>query len=198
MDTGSFSVGIDWKYECKFKSDASNEYLVTARYVDLKEEMLNYQHLERDEVKNIMIKAEQYLNTGIAKSITNRGGKKWGGDKLQLNHLISIIMYTDYTELSRDFTVSFRKSHQFQLLHQIKKHNSMYYHWAKTFRNLIKEFGQNYKKGNGDLSNLVGPFYCGMSVVLNIPEFNMFINGPLSTSLQIQVSLKFRYDCVHF
>ena len=193
MDVGSFSVGIDWKYKSKdkFGKKVSKLYLVKARCKNLKEEMLNYQHLDIDEVEQIFTKAKDYLNTEVAKSMTNRGGMQRGGKPLKLNHLICIIMYTDYTELSRDFTISFRKSHQFQLLKQIKKHNSMYYHWSKILRQLISDYGQKYKKGNGHLSELSGPFFCGMSVVLNIPQFNMFIYSPLSTSVQIQVSLKF-------
>ena len=165
--------------------------MVKPRYKDLKREMLNYKYLQRDEVKTIMIKAKEYLDTSIAKSMTNRGGIKRSGNPLQLNHLICIILYCDYTELSRDFTISFRKSHQFQLLKQIKKHNSIYYHWAKTFQQLIKQYGQKYAMGNGHISKLKGPFYCGMSVVLNVPQFNMFIHSPSSTSVHIQVSLKF-------
>ena len=196
MDSGSFSVGIDWEYRSKDKygRKVSTEYLVKPRYKDLKTEMINYKYLPHREVKNIMIKAKEYLNTSIAKSMTTRGGTntKLGGEPLKLKHLICVIMYTDYTELSRDFTISFRKSHQFQLLKQIKKHNSMYYHWSKTFRQFIAEYGQKYETGNGLLSNLVGPFYCGMSVVLNIPQFSMFIHSPLSTSLHLEVALKFR------
>ena len=193
MDVGSFSVGIDWKYETKqFGKKVSKQYLVKPHYKDLKLEMLNYKYLQQKEFKNIMMKAKKYVDTTIAKSMINRHGRKKQNKKpLQLNHLISIIMYCDYTELSRDFTVSFRKSHQFQLLKQIKKHNSMYYHWAKTLRQLIREYGQNHEQGNGCLSKLMGPFYCGMSVVLSVPQCNMFIHGPLSTSIHLEVSLKF-------
>ena len=36
-----------------------------------------------------------------------------------------------------------------------------------------------------------GPFYCGMSVVLNIPKYGMYIHCPLSTSVQLMVAAKF-------
>ena len=36
-----------------------------------------------------------------------------------------------------------------------------------------------------------GPFYCGMSVVLNIPQFAIRLNGPTSTSLHIEVAMRF-------
>merc|ERR1712152_126053 len=40
----------------------------------------------------------------------------------------------------------------------------------------------------------MGSYYCGMSVVLNIPEFNIFLCSPTSTSKQIEVAIKFSGD----
>jgi len=36
-----------------------------------------------------------------------------------------------------------------------------------------------------------GPFYCGMNVVLNIPQFSFRLNGPTSTSVHIEVAMRF-------
>merc|ERR1719491_478656 len=45
------------------------------------------------------------------------------------------------------------------------------------------------KKYRGDESR--GPFYCGMGAVLNIPQFAIRLNGPTSTSLFIEVAMRF-------
>ena len=173
--------------------------------------MLNYKHLSFGEIDDIFKKAKQYSNTKIAKSITRKERKSLATKRhisrskglqfteypLKINNLISIIMYCDYTDLSRDFTMSFRKTHQFQLLTQIKKHNAKYYHMSKILKDTISQFGQYYNDrhdnpgGNGLLSALYGPFYCGMSVVLNLSQFNMFLHSPLSTSMHLEVALKF-------
>ena len=102
-------------------------------------------------------------------------------------------MYCDYTELSRDFTLSFRKSHQFEVLKQIKQKNAKYYHWSKGLKNVIKFYGQRneYNGKNGKLSRLRGPFYCGMSVILNLPEMRLYIRSPISTSIHLAVAVKF-------
>ena len=42
-------------------------------------------------------------------------------------------MYCDFSDLSRDFTLSFRKS-RFELISQIKKRNQKYYHWSKILK----------------------------------------------------------------
>ena len=187
MDKGSFSIGIDWKYsdhssyqngigDNKYKN---SEYRVYPRFKDLKEEMLNYQYISKKEVDQIFVKAKEYKNTNMAKSLNY-------GTGIKEDNLICIILYCDYSDLSRDFTLSFRKSHSFQLLSTINQHNSRYYHWSNTLRDTVEEYGKN----NID-DDFCGPFYCGMSIPLLLSQFNMFIYGPLSTSVHIEVALKF-------
>jgi len=195
VDKGVFAVGIDWKYRDAYPDEApiDPKYRVYPHYKNLKEEQLNYKHLQFYQVKKIMIKAKEYHNTNIARSM------KAGtypeiyrrGDALSIDSLICMIMYCDYTDLSTDFTLSFRKSNPFQPLSQIKKHNSFYYHWSKILRQTIYDYGQSYRKGNGLLSKLRGPFYSGMSVVLTLSKFAMYINSPLSTSVHLEVAVKF-------
>lgn len=192
MHVGTFAVGIDWKYddhdldEIKRKSKENkyknSEYRVHPRYKDLKEEMFNYRELPFGAIDTIIAKAEAYLMTKAAKA------SFWvrdGTPKIELDTLICIILYTDYSELSRDFTLSFRKTHQFQTLKQVKSKNARYYHWSKTLRDTIKYYGQHAH------SHLKGPYFCGMSVMLNLLQFNVHIHSPLSTSVHIEVALKF-------
>ena len=87
--------------------------------------------------------------------------------------------------------MKFRKRSEFELIFQIKKRNQKYFHWSKILKNTIYLYGQDQDHGRGYLPELKGPFYCGMSIVLNIPEFNMFIHCPLSTSLHIEVAMRF-------
>ena len=118
----------------------------------------------------------------------------------------SVILYCDYSDLSTDFTLSFRKSQQFQTLTQIKRKNSRYYHWSKILRDTMEEYGTDYHGeywdtnrfygetyDDDDLSEpkLIGPFYCGMSIILKLSQFNMFIYQPLSTSVHLEVAHKF-------
>ena len=38
---------------------------------------------------------------------------------------------------------------------------------------------------------MLGPFYCGMSMVMNMPSFAIKLSSPTSTSKQISVATKF-------
>merc|ERR1712244_2055 len=53
--------------------------------------------------------------------------------------------------------------------------------------------GGQPKSSSGDFGGdeSRGPFYCGMGAVLNIPQFAIRLNGPTSTSLHIEVAMRF-------
>ena len=59
-------MGIPWRYD-----GIDNEYRVHPRYKDLKEEMLHYRYLSRQESEATMLKANHYIRTIVAKSITS-------------------------------------------------------------------------------------------------------------------------------
>ena len=41
------------------------------------------------------------------------------------------------------------------------------------------------------LADLTGPYYCGMNSLMTLPSFNIRLCGPISTSVQMEVALKF-------
>ena len=53
----------------------------------------------------------------------------------------------------------------------------------------VQHYGQCYGLfGEGDLS---GPFFCGMSWVMTLPQFSIVLHSPTSTSVHIEVAMKF-------
>ena len=160
----TFNIGIPWNYEYR---DRDTGYHVPAYYNKFKDEILNYNHVSHDKYNKII------------------------NNPITCDALICIIMHCDYTELSRDFTLSFRKRSEFELMAQIKKRNSKYYHWSKILQHTIKHFGQSELSDNGLLSFLRGPLFCGMSIILAIPQFNMYFYSPTLTSIHLEVALKF-------
>ena len=164
------------------------EYRVEPRYENFKEEMLEYPAVSPEELESITNKATQYLKTEMCRSLR---ADTEHHEPITIDDLIGLILYCDYSELSRRFTLSFRKSTAFESLKQIKARNSRYFHWSLTMKDTIKSYGQSWYQGSGPISALRGPFYCGMSIPLNIPQFNMSTHGPTSTSIHIEVATRF-------
>ena len=112
--------------------------------------------------------------------------KAWG-EVLSFDRLISIILYTDYTDLSSSFSSTFRKSTVFEPRQATKQRHKKYYWLSKLLRETVSIYGKRNSFGEG----LLGPFYCGMSTVMTMPEFAIKLLSPTSTSVHIEVAMKF-------
>eukprot|EP01084_Bolivina_argentea_P207028 353320_1 len=182
------------------------DLFIIRRYSSFKEEISFYQYLTMTEYKkNVLFKANKYMNANIVKQTTaliwttyspyvqHYGIKE--GDRLTFSHLLSIILYCDYGDLCSVFNSTFRKISNYERIENVKKRNSNYYFLAKYLREVVECYGQNsydgqwkYRNPNGALS---GPFYCGMNKVFTIPSFNIRLYSPTSTSIHIEVAMKF-------
>ena len=153
--------------------------------------MLNYndKHFDIFKYQEVLNKAEEFIKTKIAKSLTKYGWKD--GDPISRSHLFSIILYCDYSSLSSAFSASFRKVNTFETLKGIKKRNQKYANWSKILKETVKHYGQSWGCANGSLSRLIGPFYCGMSNLLKMSQFQIYLLSPTSTSVHLSVATNF-------
>ena len=173
VSTGAFSIGIKYKY------DDDNGLLVKPKYSNFKQEILEYQHININQYqKEILPKATAYLGTISIHC-------KYEDEPITEERLISIILYTDYTSLSAHFTSTFRKSNAFEPIQSTKRRHANYYWMAKILEECRSSHGQRKTSG------LIGPFYCGMSVVMSMPQFAIGLHSPTSTSCHIEVAMKF-------
>ena len=132
--------------------------------------------------EEILPKAEEYHKTKLVQAMVYHGWKV-----ISLDNLISIILYTDYSQHSSHFTATFRKNNTFEPIQSIKRRHSNYYWASKILRETVYKYGKDYDFGDG----LLGPFYCGMSSVMTMPQFTISLYSPTSTSCHIEVAMKF-------
>ena len=180
-----------------------HELYVDQRYSSFKEEIMHYriQIPTIDAFTKIITKARYFIDTDEARSIK---ASVWyctpqhygipNKSPLKCWNLISIILYTDFDALSSNFSGSFRKLHTFETLQSVKYRNSKYWWWSKTLRETIELYGIS-RRGNINEddrnSGLCGPFFTGMSCVLDVPQFAISLNSPTSTSIHIEVAINF-------
>eukprot|EP01084_Bolivina_argentea_P271770 462515_1 len=219
--SSSFSIGLRFYYwnfyetiqDVPEKEIANNvndhngynisQLFIKQKYSSFKEEISNYKYISMQQYEdNVVLKARNYKDTEIVKSmyaVVNR----WSGSnlhydinhesKLFFHHLLAVILYTDFSDLSTDFSSTFRKIAPFESLSSIKLRNGEYYWLSKILRETVELYGRcGYEEDkNGGLS---GPFYCGMTCVMHMPGFNIRLCSPTSTSMQIEVAIKFSGD----
>ena len=120
------------------------------------------------------------------------GIKCWAS--LTIDHLLSIILYTDTNELSSDFSASFRKRNPCETLSQIKGRNSQYWWWSRRLREAVELYGEI--SGNSQYYNTLPTyetvhFYTGTSKTMQIPSFCVRLCAPTSTSIHLEVAASF-------
>ena len=111
--------------------------------------------------------------------------------KITFNHLLSLCLYTDYSDLSTDFSRSFRSINAFESLRSVKARNSRYFWMSKYLRECVELFGDYDGYYASTQRILIGPFYCGLSFPATFPYTDISLCSPTSTSLHKEVAMKF-------
>ena len=163
--------------------------------MNYKEELLN--HLAFSTYNQLIVqKAKEYMATGYVRSIRANNSEPYfhygipNGSPISSGHIISIIAYCDLSKYSTKFSETFRKIQLHENVHSVRKRNAEFWWQSKYIKETIEYYGIH---GNEE-SNSVhekGPFYSGVSCVLPIPEFQIRLYSPTSTSKQIEVSINF-------
>ena len=177
------------------------ELSVEPHFANLKEEVLATGLVGgRQFEKLVMQKAKRYLKSAKCRKMKCLSFSTLEDDPLHFDiprgtplteqHLQSIILYCDFTKLCTLFSQSLRKDDPEDGLEEIKAKNSKFFYFTKLLRELVTYFGGN---GGGVLMNGVasGPFYSGVSVVLNLNEFSIGFNTPTSTSKTKEIAWRF-------
>lgn len=107
------------------------------------------------------------------------------------DHLLALILYCDYTDLSTDFSSTFRKNEQFESFDSVKIRNQSYAWLSQRLRECVELYGHNGVDKNDNGDGLTGPFFCGMSVVMTVYSFAIRLYSPTSTSKQLGTAQKF-------
>merc|ERR1712228_728046 len=220
LQSNTFSVGYRWYYWKKYKamkqlptnetmSSNINDHsgynvedlFVKQKYKNFKIEMMEYSNISMVQYRECMNKAKNYLKSEIVKKqkpykqsrITVLHYEISETALLSLWNLISLILYSDYTAHCREFSASFRALSPFEPLEVTKERNREFWWMSKTLRETVELFGQcRYDDEYARYKNTVkGPFYCGVNKVMVLPEFNLRLCAPTSTTMQIEIALKF-------
>ena len=213
MSSQSFSIGFRFYYWPYYKDidvlpaedtiggaisyhqgyKISDLYMIP-RYKSFGEEIMNYRYIDignKKFKKSVTIKAENYLKTQRVRKIKSsnyRTSQHYGikdDEPLKRDNLISIILYTDTTELSGNFSSSFRKITPYETLSQVKYRNSHYYFWSKILRETVELYGERSAHHEDE------SYYSGISIIMSLPSFSIRLCSPTSTSVHIEVALKF-------
>eukprot|EP01084_Bolivina_argentea_P283145 484846_1 len=183
-----------------------SDLFITPRYASFKEEII-YGYLSIKQYETAFFKVQGFISSSMVKNIkaisptNNPYVKHYGieeGQPVLLHHLLSLVLWCDYTELNDDFRKTFSKMQRYETIDSIKRKNSKYYYLSKNLREVVECYGQ-CAAGDGDydtaskakINVLSGPFYLGCSHVMYVAEFNIRLCAPFSVTKNMEVATKY-------
>eukprot|EP01083_Nonionella_stella_P227076 805958_1 len=190
----------------------TTDLYIQARYASLKQEITQNTlcPLSQALYRESHIKVLQYMHQPFVKSIR---ADVWGDiepklhyglgkdDPFTKQHLLAVVLYTDRSDLCSAFGNTFRKLNFFEELQSIKERNSQFAIWSRLLREAVQYFGHSgrgeWDPAHIDTANaqkykvLKGPFFCGLGKVMVIPQFNIRLCGPTSTSRHREIAAQF-------
>eukprot|EP01084_Bolivina_argentea_P247682 414355_1 len=183
-----------------------NQLFVNIKYSNIKYEILNnniYQ-LSFNQLQISSMKVSKYIDTNKVRKITASRDDYldrneflcygiYKGSPITKNHLLAIILYCDWTDLSTKFTETFRKTNSYDSISSIKQKNTEYGNFSKLIREATEIFGKS-SDGTSQDNLLCGPFFCGMSFVMVIAQYMIRLYSPTSTSKIMEVAARFGGD----
>eukprot|EP01084_Bolivina_argentea_P030671 56793_1 len=131
IKSSSFNIGIIFYYWPKYRgmkqfNQNRNKYNINdhggykfadlhveQKFTSFKEEISHYKHFNRMQYKDLVVKINEYLRTETTKKMKAGQGNiklEYAVEKdaiLSFYHLLCVLLYTDYTELSSDFSSTF-------------------------------------------------------------------------------------------
>ena len=174
------------------------ELYVAPRFSSYKEEII--QNLgDITEYQHVVIKAKELLKSVKVKAMRVAEGAerlfKYGIDEytpLSIHHIISLILFTDYSEYRRKFKQSFCKLSSIDTLQDAKTRNANFHYQSRYFRESVECYGVNIESEYGDKREPErGPYYASVPVICNLPQFVIRLNGPTSTTKDISVCMNY-------
>ena len=181
----AYSFGYRYSYWSKTKSN-----YVTQKYANLCDELLNNKifAITKPLFKSIQKKGKKKFASNYAKSlVASRHVHEKSRDavKLTLEHILSILFYTDCSTLSYHFSSTFRSLNESDTFKLCKKRNSEYWHFSKLLIETVNSFGTKMS------SSKIKIFYHGISDLLLFSSFVTIFNSPTSTTTQFSVATVF-------
>ena len=194
IDFGGFSV---------------RETFVRPHFGSFKEELLGSQLIDVAAFReDIVEKGDGYAESKLCREMKSDGLMGCDayhfdiadGSALRPHHLYALIAYCDFTDFCTAFSETFREMRFHEGVASVARRNSRFAFCSRYLREAVAYYGCKGHEHEAMATNgsQNGPFFTGMSVVLNLPQFQIAFQGLslfynlLCISLSVQDRLRRR------
>eukprot|EP01084_Bolivina_argentea_P264778 448625_1 len=196
-----YSFGLRFNYWQKWNGKVRLEYFhekyMEPKYKSLKEEILSnaIYCIGTDQLTSAYNKAVHLMTNSIpVKAIKSLIDMRWGAiydipslRPLDVKHILSVVLYTDYDSLQYHFSTTFRRLKNNESVENVMHRNREYGHWTKTLIETVNCYGRKMGKNEQYYDEVV---YHGMSF-LYFKSFVARFNSPTSTTRHLSIAAIF-------
>eukprot|EP01084_Bolivina_argentea_P266194 451415_1 len=206
-DDIEYSLGKPFKYDKHYKYDF---WYICRKYSSLKSEMLlnKTKTLTKEQFNNEYKKAQYFQTSRYGKSINYCyfTKEREGGlvcteleqiSSITINHILSILIYCNYTTLCTVFSTTFRKVSKSETNESLKLRNREYANMSKYLYEAVNYFGDRVRYSSDLKQNMLpkswpecGVFHGISTEMLFTHAYGSFF-GPLSTTTKRNVAINF-------
>ena len=190
-----YSFGYRFGYWRNHQSSHYDFSALQPKHKTIKEEIAqnNIYAMDVEAFNDAYKKAEYLINTSsYIKMIkcTFRSSEEWYGygirygAPLTINHVLSVILYTDYDALSFKFSQTFRKVRNKETKEDVLKRNLEFGQFTKHLIETVNSYGMTMAESKFNV------LYHGVSFMY-LTKFITTFNGPTSTTTKIQIAYNF-------
>eukprot|EP01084_Bolivina_argentea_P295845 509467_1 len=108
------------------------------------------------------------------------------GLNICINHMLSVLLYTNYNNLPYEFGKTFRKISADETDESLKKRHSEFAHFGKYLKETIDCFGDDTEEFRGNRT-----IYHGIDQLALFPGLDVYFYGPTSTTTALEVAVYF-------
>lgn len=182
LNPGKFGFGQVLQFDEYFAKD---KFYVSAIFPSLREEVTENKIAQITELEfyDVYIKAIGFVNDGYLASMRAHANIQASlhsgimpGERLRLNHVICIMLYTDFTNLQYRLKQVFRKNARQEELRQIAI-------WTRYLHEICRFYGEPMSRND--------KFFCGLSCRLMFSKWDALFSSPMSTTTSKSVALSF-------
>eukprot|EP01084_Bolivina_argentea_P169825 294339_1 len=184
-DCNIYGFGVLFQYiACTNESNESNEIVVTEKYCNFKQEVLQ-NGLEKFEYKLFLVeKCEILMKSDYMKNVLLVNENNIA---LNSKHILSVLLYCNFDEYQKKWSETYRRIPLNETNECMIRRHSYYYHSSCSLKELVENFGTNLAVN--DSKNIT--FYHGISTEMLFIRTITQIYGPMSASTDINVALRF-------
>eukprot|EP01083_Nonionella_stella_P215203 774736_1 len=171
------------------------DWYIEAKYDNLKDELLHNLIcvFGKEQYENTLAKAMDKLSGWVNDEGVANISCKWPywkatygiekGDEITLEHILSVMFYTNYSKQCYEFSATFRRVTQYESDEDMKSRHREYAIWGRLLREAVECFGTAMQDSD------IKTFYHGVSDTLYFDTTSIQLCGPMSTTSDFTVAV---------